>query len=104
MLCFAVFLGSWSPLATTGISLPSLSMSAGKGAVDYSTPSGENSGHVVNAGINVYIISLYSKRITCALHVGLHVEKLLMDMAIWLHEQNIHLTNFISVIIIINKE
>lgn len=41
MLCFAVFLGSWSPLSTTGISLPSLSNPASKGAVDYSTPSGE---------------------------------------------------------------
>ena len=41
MLCFAVFLGSWSPLSTTGISLPSLSNPASKGAVDYSTPSGK---------------------------------------------------------------
>lgn len=39
VLCFAVFLGSWSPLSTTGISLPSLSASPSKGAVDYSTPS-----------------------------------------------------------------
>lgn len=42
MLCFAVFLGSWSPLSTTGISLPSLSDPASKGAVDYSTPSGKD--------------------------------------------------------------
>ena len=41
MLCFAVFLGSWSPLSTTGITLPSLSNPASKGAVDYSTPSGK---------------------------------------------------------------
>lgn len=39
VLCFAVFLGSWSPLSTTGISLPSLSNPASKGGVDYSTPS-----------------------------------------------------------------
>ncbi|XP_029199601.2 cyclic AMP-responsive element-binding protein 3-like protein 2 isoform X2 [Acropora millepora] len=39
VLCFAVFLGSWSPLSTTGITLPSFSASASKGAVDYSTPS-----------------------------------------------------------------
>ncbi|KAK2572736.1 Cyclic AMP-responsive element-binding protein 3-like protein 2 [Acropora cervicornis] len=39
VLCFAVFLGSWSPLSTTGISLPSFSASPSKGAVDYSTPS-----------------------------------------------------------------
>ena len=42
MLCFAVFLGSWSPLSTTGISLPSLSSLGSKGAVDYSTPSGKD--------------------------------------------------------------
>jgi len=39
VLCFAVFLGSWSPLSTTGISLPSLSNPSSKGGVDYSTPS-----------------------------------------------------------------
>ncbi|KAJ7330180.1 extracellular matrix constituent secretion [Desmophyllum pertusum] len=39
VLCFAVFLGSWSPLSSTGISLPSLSTPASKGAIDYSTPS-----------------------------------------------------------------
>lgn len=39
VLCFAVFLGSWSPLSTTGITLPSFSASPSKGAVDYSTPS-----------------------------------------------------------------
>lgn len=39
VLCFAVFLGSWSPLSTTGIALPSFSASPSKGAVDYSTPS-----------------------------------------------------------------
>lgn len=39
VLCFAVFLGSWSPLSTTGITLPSFSASPNKGAVDYSTPS-----------------------------------------------------------------
>ncbi|XP_068710046.1 cyclic AMP-responsive element-binding protein 3-like protein 2 isoform X2 [Montipora foliosa] len=39
VLCFAVFLGSWSPLSTTGISLPSFSSSPNKAAVDYSTPS-----------------------------------------------------------------
>ncbi|XP_073241160.1 uncharacterized protein [Porites lutea] len=39
VLCFAVFLGSWSPLSSTGINLPSLSASSSKGAVDYSTPS-----------------------------------------------------------------
>jgi len=39
VLCFAVFLGSWSPLSTTRISLPSFSASPSKGAVDYSTPS-----------------------------------------------------------------
>ncbi|XP_078359167.1 cyclic AMP-responsive element-binding protein 3-like protein 1 isoform X2 [Oculina patagonica] len=39
VLCFAVFLGSWSPLSSTGISLPSLSTAESKGAVDYSTPS-----------------------------------------------------------------
>lgn len=41
MLCFAVFLGNWSPLSTTGLSLPSLTSSVSKGGVDYSTPSGE---------------------------------------------------------------
>lgn len=41
VLCFAVFLGSWSPLSSTGINLPSLSASSSKGAVDYSTPSGK---------------------------------------------------------------
>jgi len=41
VLCFAVFLGSWSPLSTTGISLPSLSNPSSKGGVDYSTPSGK---------------------------------------------------------------
>lgn len=39
VLCFAVFLGNWSPLSTTGLSLPSLTSSVSKGGVDYSTPS-----------------------------------------------------------------
>lgn len=39
VLCFAVFLGSWSPLSTTGVSLPSLTSAVSKGGVDYSTPS-----------------------------------------------------------------
>lgn len=39
VLCFAVFLGNWSPLSTTGLSLPSLTSPVSKGGVDYSTPS-----------------------------------------------------------------
>ena len=42
MLCFAVFLGSWSPLASAGLkfSPPSPVDLASKTSVDYSTPSG----------------------------------------------------------------